>query len=362
MARRLARQHLDRRAPRGAMLDVASAICGLHAQLMTSAELTLWARVDGLEREAVQDALWKERSLVKTWAMRGTLHLLPSAEYPLWQAVLGTYDHYRKAGWLRGFDVTREELDALLSAVPRALDGAMLTREELVARVGELTGSEELADRLRDGFGSLLKPVAFRGDLCFAPSMGQNVRFTRPSTWLPASKPEDPAIATAELTRRFLAACGPATREDYARWWAISPAKALKRIEALGDEVEQVSLDGLPDAWMLRDDATAAPPERTVRLLPAFDQYVIAATKHADGLMPGDFRNRIYRQQGWLSPVLLVNGRMDGVWRSERRGSRLEVTIEPFVKIPAWARKAAEEEAARLAAFIGGSLELTWAP
>jgi len=67
------------------MLEVAAAICGLHAQLMSSAELTLWARVAGLEPDAVQRALWDDRSLVKTWAMRGTLHLLPAADYPLWQ-------------------------------------------------------------------------------------------------------------------------------------------------------------------------------------------------------------------------------------------------------------------------------------
>jgi hypothetical protein len=53
------------------MLEVAAAICGLHAQLMSSAELTLWARVAGLEPDAVQRALWNDRSLVKTWAMRG---------------------------------------------------------------------------------------------------------------------------------------------------------------------------------------------------------------------------------------------------------------------------------------------------
>ena len=76
MAWRLRRHHLHEPAPAAAMLEVAAAICGLHAQLMSSAELTLWARVAGLEPDAVQRALWNDRSLVKTWAMRGTLHLL----------------------------------------------------------------------------------------------------------------------------------------------------------------------------------------------------------------------------------------------------------------------------------------------
>jgi hypothetical protein len=86
LAWRLTHQHLDRRASRREALEVVRQICGLHAQVKSSAELTLWARVDDLEPDAVQKALWEERSLVKTWAMRGTLHLLSAAELPIWVA------------------------------------------------------------------------------------------------------------------------------------------------------------------------------------------------------------------------------------------------------------------------------------
>ncbi len=91
-----------------------------------------------------------------------------------------------------------------------------------------------------------------------------------------------------------------------------------------------------------------------------FDQYVVGASYHADRLLPGDLRSRVYRPQGWISPVLLVNGRMEGTWRHEVKGSRVEVVIEPFVAAPAWVRRAAGQEAERLAAFLGGSLNLTW--
>jgi hypothetical protein len=87
---------------------------------------------------------------------------------------------------------------------------------------------------------------------------------------------------------------------------------------------------------------------------------VITATRQAEHLMPGPFKARIYRPQGWLSPVLLVDGRMDGVWRQEAKGKRQLVTIEPFVEPPGWVRRAAEAEAERLAAWAGGQLELRW--
>ena len=76
--------------------------------------------------------------------------------------------------------------------------------------------------------------------------------------------------------------------------------------------------------------ARKAEPSRSVRLLPAFDQYVVAASLHAVHLLPGDFKKSIYRPQGWISPVLLVNGRMDGVRRHSKKSKGIEVRIEPL--------------------------------
>jgi hypothetical protein len=345
------------------MLEVTSRIAGLHAQVMSSAELTLWARLDGVEPDAVQRALWQDRTLVKTWAMRGTLHLLPAAELPLWQAARSTTRLWEAGSWLRGFGVTLEELAQLLDAVGEALDGRMLTREELAGEVARLTGSPKLGDKLRESWGALLKPAAALGRLCFAPSKGQQVRFTRPDSWLGRWEQHDPEQALLEVFRRFLAASGPVTREDVTRWWGVpSAAQVQKRIERLGEEVTVVDVDGT-SAYLLAADASglaAATPSRSVRLLPAFDQYVVTATRQAEHLTPGPFKGRIYRPQGWLSPVLLVGGRMDGTWRQEAKGRRLLVTVEPFTTLPGWARRAAEGEAERLAAGSGAELELAF--
>lgn len=349
------------------MLAVAGRLCGLHAQLMSSAELTAWARVEELDRNAVQRALWKDRTLVKTWAMRGTLHLLPSSELPLWHGALGTSPRFlRAAAWKKYFGITLEELDLLTATIGEALDGRMMTREELGAEVTRLSGCASFGKLAESSWGTMLRPAAFAGHLCFAPSIGQRVRFTRPRTWLGkrAKPPVNAETATAEVTRRFLAANGPATVHDLARWWnggGVATARAW--IAALGDEVAPVEVEGTK-AWMLAADAREArdfKPERFARLLPSFDQYVVAASHHAGHLLPSpDLRGRVYRPPGWISPVLLVNGFMEGTWRHEIRGSRVEVAIEPFAKPAPWVRREASQEAERLAAFLGGSLELTW--
>jgi hypothetical protein len=220
---RAARQGLVSRAPAREALDVVARICGLHAQLMSSAELSLWARVDGVDAEWVSRALWEERTLVKTWAMRGTLHLLPARELGLWLGALGTYAHYRKPVWYRSFGITAEELDAVCEAVSAALDGPPLTREELADAVAASTGIDGVGEKLRHGFGVYLKPASFQGRLCFAPSDGRAVRFTRPDRWVgDGLRVVDGATALAEVARRYLEAYAPATREDLARWWRVA--------------------------------------------------------------------------------------------------------------------------------------------
>ena len=361
------------------MLAVASRLCGLHAQVLSSAELTLWARVQGLERGDLGRALWDDHTLVKTWAMRGTLHLLPASELPLWHAALGVSRRYRSpAGWKRVFGITLEELDQLTEAIGQALHGQVLTREELVREVGRLTGLASLAAKIAEGtWGSILKPAAFAGHLCFAPSLGQRVRFTRPATWTAANPGRsgpviDSETAHTEIARRYLAAYAPATVHDLARWWGGAVAAARQWIASLGEEAISVHVEG-EQSWMLAKhvrEISDLPAARSVRLLPAFDQYVVVASRHATHLLTGAPRNRVYRPQGWISPVLLVNGLMKGVWQHKVRGSRLEVVIEfaslrrekldPFVRVPAWVRRGAGEEAEHLAAFLGHPLNVVW--
>src|SRR5205823_2502998 len=263
----------------------------------------------------------------------------------------------------RRFGLTMEEMDTVTQAIGTALEGRIFMREELAREVGRITGSAAFAKKLAlGGWGTILKPAAFTGCLCFAPGVGQRVQFTHPRSWVHTSgSPLDPQAATVEVTRRFLTVYGPATYHDLGRWWGSGGgvSTARKWIAALGEEATTVDVEG-EKSFMLTADAREArglPVKRSVRLLPAFDQYVIAASRHAERLLGGAPRSRVYRLQGWVSPVLLVNGMMHGVWRHEIKNSNVEVTIQPFVKLPSWARGAAAEEAERLAAFFGGTLK-----
>jgi hypothetical protein len=356
---RVRRQHLAARAPRKRALDVVQDICGVHAQLAGSAELSLWARVETLDRDAVSRALWEDRTLVKTWGQRGTLHLLRSDELGLWVGAQSDLKPRHHVGsWLRHWGLTRDQADAMLDAIPVALDGKQLTREELAGEVARVTGIKGLDDKLKGGFGDLLKPAAFRGDLCFAPSEGQRVRFARPDQWLGPWKPVPAEEATLEVTRRYLTRYGPADRDDLARWFGMtSPAQAGRWLNALGEEA--VEIDGKVMLAADAEAAAAAEPDGTVRLLPAFDQYVVGAPRGDDEVVPAAERARVYRPQGWLSPVVLVDGRIAGVWSHDRKGARLSVEVERFGRLSRAARAGVRAEAEGLARFLGGELELS---
>jgi uncharacterized protein YcaQ len=364
---RMQRQGLVRRAAPDAWLDVAGRVCGLHAQVQRSAELTLWARVDDLDPGTVATALWTDRSLVRTWAMRGTLHLLPAHELAMWVGAQGVLKpRYETAPWRKAFGMSSAEAVAVLDAIREALDGEPLTRDELGDAVARITGEPRLGEATRGSFGTMPKLAAFRGDVCFAPPKGQKVRFTRPDRWLGAGwEPESPRAAMTGVLRRHLAVCGPASRETFARWFGMSSAaQAGRLIAALGDEVVPVSLAGW-DAWMLAADAeeaAAAVPGGHVALLPAFDQYVVASPRDDSAVLADAMRPRVFRRQGWLSPVLLVDGRIVGVWKHERTAGTLVVSIEPFEDVGAEVRAAAEAQAQRLLAYLGDEeLDLSWA-
>lgn len=365
---RLRQHQLLEPAPAKQALDVVERIAGLHAQLASSAELTLWARVDELDNAYVHSALTDSRDLVKTWSMRGTLHLLPAREFAVWQNAQRTRTYYRKPVSLRAGGVSEEELDAVIDSVRKALDGTTLTREQLADAVGEQT-TDRLGEKLRGSWGTLLKPAAFEGHLVFGPSVrdqqGQRVRFVRPDQWLeqPDLLAMDPDEALDQVLTRYLAASGPSTREELARWWYQTPAEAGRVLKRLGDAVQEVDVEGTKTYALtdqLKDLKKAKPPKGNVKLLPAFDQYVITATKQVEHFTPGPVGDRIYRKQGWLSAVVLVDGRMDGIWKHEVKGNAVQVSVEPFVPFSAKTRKAVERDAERLSGYLGKTLRLDW--
>lgn len=357
---RVARQHLVERAPSARLLDVVTDVCGIHAQVGSSAELQLWARVEGLRREEVREALWERRTLIRTWSMRGTLHLLTAQDLPLYVAALRTHDRWWKGAWLRMIGFSAEELRGILDAIREALGDRPLTREQLAEKVAERAGPRA-RERMRSGWGEMLKPAAFEGSLISGPPRGQAVTFVRPDRWLEswAEPPEEEAWP--EIVRRYLRGYGPAGREDFARWWGMQPAPAGRILKLLSGELAEVDVEGYR-AWALEEDVVAIRGDRVrlpARILPGFDVY-IAGTRPRGSLVERRFEDRVFRKAGWVSPVLLSGGMAAGVWSYQRKAGRIEVVVEPFRRVSAAHKREIAGEADRLGEFLDAPATISY--
>jgi uncharacterized protein YcaQ len=352
---RLARQQLTNPLPAERLVDVVTAVGGVQAQVMSAAELALAARTEGLTPGRVQEALWEKRELVKTWCMRGTLHLLPARELGLWTAGLSRRQQWRRPSWLKWFGATEEEMEQLFATIDARLDGTGMTREEVAA-----LAPAHLHDELLRGWGSHLKPAAYQGILAFGPNRGRNVTFVHPERWLgaPLERPE-PDEALRELFLRYLRAYGPATHEDFARWWGGDSASARRILKALGDEVEPVQAEGR-QAWVLAGDAElirSLDPPRSVHLLPNFDVYTLHY-RPREAFLPEGVYDRVYRTAGWISPVVLYDGAVAGVWEHKKRPRKIDLRVELFVRGTKRLRDGIARETRRLADFLGVPVEL----
>lgn len=359
---RLRRHHLDRRAPRGELPKVVGDTCGVQAQVTAMARIALWARLQSLTIDDVDRALMQEQTITKVWSMRGALHLHPSKELP---TILGGLMPTRlrlEERWIRGAGLKEEETTAM---VLRALEHGPLTRAQLVDYLGKQLGAKT-KDWRNGGWGrqtagaattwQLVKPAVIRGLVCFGPSNGQEITFVKVDQWIRETPPM-PSEAEAEeaLVRRYLQSFGPADAQDLQAWSGIRDVRRIRAIlERLGDELVRLDRDGRP-GFLLRKDVADLEKGRTdpgvVQLLPSFDPYMLGHRDRAHLIDRARYK-QVYRAQGWLAPVVLLDGRVAGIWSYQRKARNLDVAVKMFTSFSKETRTKLEEEAHELSRFL----------
>jgi hypothetical protein len=358
---RLERHQLLTRAGRDRLLDVVGGLVGLHAQVMSAAELQAAVRIDGLRRADVADALWSDRSLVKTWAFRQTLHLLTVDDLGRFVAAARSLERWHTPAWLRYFGMTEGEVGEIIDAIGEVLSDRPTTRAAIVDEVVGRVRKPHLREAMLTGWGTFLGPAAQRGKLVFGPSDRRNVAFVDPADWLGRSF--DPSVdddtadeALAGLIARYLAAFPGASREMIARWWAGGRLTAVTRaLRRMPTELAEVDVEGAR-GFVRRDDLSvleATEPGEHVRLLPGFDPFTNELPRHVDSVLHDRLHDRVHRTAGWVSPVVVVDGRVGGTWQigAGPKGTR-EIRVEPFDRWRRGARTDLKAEADRLAGYL----------
>jgi hypothetical protein len=354
LAWRLERQFL---APVGneSVEEVVRRLIGVQAQVASSAELAVRLRQRESESGAVAKALAEGR-LIKTWAMRGTLHLLTPEEGGAALSLIAAGKPWHRPSWQRYFGLDVAQMDRLRDVIRATLDGQVLTREELIVELVKDRRLAHVAEGLRSGWGTLLKPAAWQGALVFGPNRGTRVTFTSPESasarWAGVPDEEEAAPLVVD---RYLSAYGPATLDNFRAWMTRPSATQLRRWFGRANAVE-VDVDGriayVREADV--DDLAKPRPANTVRLLGGFDQWVLGPGTGDKALIAAERRTAVSKQSGWIAPIVVVGGLVRGTWGLEKN----------LVKV-AWFREsgkppvsAIREEVGRLGVVVGRDLEL----
>jgi hypothetical protein len=350
-------RHLLEPIGRLPVAEVVRRLCGVQTQVASSAELAVRVRREATRPGEVGRALSQGR-LIKTWAMRGALHLLTPEEGGAFLSLMAAGRSWERPSWQRYFGVNTKVMDALRDVVREALDGPVLTREELVAAVTARRGLGHVGEALRSGWGTLLKPLAWQGDLCFGPSRGNRVTFTLPkaasSRWAGVPDPDEAApVAIAAYFRAY----GPGRIDAFGNWLSggwFGKRQLRTWFDTLCDRLAEVEVDGERVHVLAEDLDGLATARRTaaVRLLPGFDQYVLGPGTADGHVVPAVRRAAVSKQSGWISPVVVAGGAVCGTWELDGERVRLAWFREAG-RVP---RKAVEVEVARLSSILDRGL------
>src|SRR5438105_11239160 len=356
---RLLRQHAQRLIPQqpDAFTGVAQVIkdlCGLQAQDASAAALAVRVRSTGLLNNDVERARVQERSIVRTWGQRASLHLLATEDLAWLLPLLGPLFI---AGNRRRYAELGLDEDTLTRGV-RALGAILanqgpLTRDELVEQLAH--HGIQLAGQARP---YLLRHAALEGIICLGPDRGAEPTYVLLDDWIDRGHRGhalSQEAAHVELARRYLKAYGPATAEDQAAWSGMPISKIRAAWQHIADQLIEVEIAARP-AWMLKtyaawlDEAPAHAP--IVRLLPGFDIYLLGY-QDRDLAVPPRYAKRVNAGGGILHPTLLVDGRAVGTWKSKQKKEHLDVIVEPFDHLAPQVHAGLEAEVTDLARFLG---------
>ena len=288
------------------------------------------------------------RSLLRTWVMRKTIHLIPTDDagwwLPLFEPEIERWSRRR----LEQLGLARAKQDKALAVIARALaDEGPLTRSEARERVEE----GGVALNQQTGMHITLTAVV-SGIACLGPDKGKTTCLVRREDWIGKLPPFDRAKALAELARAYVRAFAPATDRDFAYWAGLPLRDVRAGLESISREIEEIRV-GEETMLASRGSLLRVPSTGQVRMLGNFDTYLLGwkdrgfavSNEHAAHVKEGG--------GGWIRPVIVRDGEVVGGWRASRRDGRLTISMNLDAQMQSELGDAIEAEVADLARFEG---------
>jgi DNA glycosylase AlkZ-like len=347
----------------GRPADVAGVVTwfgAMQAQDLASGMWSLGARLPGSTVADVQAAL-ERREALRTWPMRGTVHLVPPRDARWMLDLMGVRMLAGAAKRRANLGLSEEVADRAVDVLGAALaGGGRLTRAECLAVLAEAG----ISTAGQAGY-HLLWYASQRGVTCIAPNVGTEQTFALLDEWAPDPHRLDRDEALATIALRYFRSHGPTTRQDFVGWTGLTATDARLGIAAAGADLATVRVDGREmhlDPALLDAPAhpAAAGDQDDVLVLPGFDEYLLGfkdrslmvAAAHLPAIVPGG--------NGVFQATVVRGGRVIGTWKRTLTATKVTVTVRPLVRLNAAERSRIEDALKPYAHFVARPLHITW--
>jgi hypothetical protein len=329
---------------RNSVTDVVRHMVGLQAQDTRMARLLVRPRASGVDAASV-DRACQDGSVVRTWAMRGTLHMVAAEDLRWLVDLLGPTFISRSRPRRRQLGLPDDLCEHATEVMVEVLAGKQLSRAALVGEV------RARGIPVQDGqaHAHVVAYAAMRGAICRGPDRGGEPTYTLVSEWVTTQRTLGPDESLAELARRYLTAHGPAGLDDFVTWSGLPVRQARRAIELVAQEFEETTT-AAGKAW-LRPDRRREPHARAAVLLGHFDPYLLDYRNRTFALDPA-FAKRVQAGGGFIQPTVVVGGQVVGTWRQRRARESLTIDIEPFRPLDRAVLPHLEEEATDLGRYL----------
>lgn len=315
---------------------------------------SLWAvglRTPGATETEVERAI-DEGQLVRTWPMRGTLHLLAAADVRWMLALTGARVSEHNLGRIeRQYGLDAAALRRCRKVVEKAL------RDGPVTRIALYQTLEKAGIATADSRGlNILGQLAQEALICGGPRHGKQATYVWLDAWVPSATPLSREEALAALATRYFASRGPATAQDLAWWSGLTLKDVQAAIAAAGARIAAQTINGV--AYWSANDAPAPDADgRQVHLLPPFDEYLVAYKDRSLALDPA-FGRQVIGINGLFNPSLVSDGRVVATWKRTLKKEAATVNLTPLRPLRSGEAKAAAAAVRRYGVFLGSAVEL----
>jgi DNA glycosylase AlkZ-like len=275
----------------------------------------------------IEEAL-ADKTILRTWPMRGTLHFVAAADVR-WmlelltpRIVAGSARRlHQEAGLDEAIFARSKELFAL------ALQGGKQLSRNAMYEVLEAAHISTAGQR---GL-HILSRLSQEGFICFGAREGKQQTFALLDEWAPAAKTLERDEALAELARRYFTSHGPATLQDFAWWSGLTTADAKDGLEMVKSQFIQETIDGQA-YWLSSSTLSVKDRSPTAYLLPAFDEYTVAYKDRSAVLNPLYAKQANYGH-GIFNPTIVVDGQIVGTWKRTLKKKSVVITPSPLAKL-----------------------------